>query len=91
MPFRMGRNSEPCHGSYSTSCKYYAGGEGTVSQFTALTLPLANVMQEERNSEPGHGSYSTSCKYYAGGEGTVSQVTAPTAHPANVMQEGNVQ
>jgi hypothetical protein len=88
---RRGRNSEPGHGSYSTSCKCYEGGEGTVSQVTALTAPLANVMQNEKNSEPGHGPYSTSCKCYAGGEGTVSQVTAPTAPPANVMQKGKEQ
>ncbi len=86
-----GSNSEPCDDSCSNSCKCYAEEEGTVSQVTALTATLANVMQEERNSEPGQGSYSTSCKCYAGGEGTVSQVTAPTALPENVMLEGKEQ
>ncbi len=43
--FRKGKNSEPGHGSSSTSCKY-VGGEGTVSQVTAPKAPPANVMQE---------------------------------------------
>jgi hypothetical protein len=42
---RFTNTHEPGHGSYSTSYKY-AGREGTVSQVTALTAPLANAMLE---------------------------------------------
>jgi hypothetical protein len=39
-----GKELEPGHGSYITSCKCYTGREGTASQVTALTTTTENVM-----------------------------------------------